>query len=117
MEHTKLEAWKEAVELSVNIYSLTKEYPVEEMYGLKSQMLRAAVSIPSNIAEGSARKNTAETVHFLYIALGSIAELETQVEISKRLGYLNDTKDLQKRILLVKQLTLGLIRYLKNVGK
>ena len=84
---------------------------------MKSQMRRAAVSIPSNIAEGSARKNTAETVHFFYIALGSIAELETQVEISKRLGYLNDTKDLQKRILLVKQLTLGLIRYLKNVGK
>lgn len=115
MEHTKLEAWKEAVELTVDIYALTSKFPKDELYGLISQIRRAAVSVPSNIAQGSARKGTAETIQFLYIAVGSLAELETQIEISRRLGYISNVETITKRILLVKQLTLGLVRYLKSV--
>lgn len=115
MEHTKLDAWKEAVELTVDIYALTSSFPKEELYGLTSQIRRAAVSVPSNIAEGSARKGVAETIQFLYVAVGTLAELETQIEISRRLGYVSKVEDITKRILLVKQLTLGLIRYLKSV--
>ncbi|SDD22527.1 four helix bundle protein [Williamwhitmania taraxaci] len=115
MEHTKLDAWKESVELTVDIYTLSSKFPKDELYGLTSQIRRAAVSVPSNIAEGSARKGTAETIQFLYIAVGSLAELETQIEISRRLGYISNVETITKRILLVKQLTLGLVRYLKSV--
>ena len=115
MEHTKLEAWKEAVELTVDIYSITQLFPREELYGLTSQIRRAVVSIPSNIAEGCARKGSAETIHFLYIAIGSLAEVETQILISNRLGYIADISEVNKRLLLVKQLTFGLIKYLKTV--
>ncbi|MHC1704226.1 MAG: four helix bundle protein [Tenuifilaceae bacterium] len=115
MEHTKLEAWKEAVELTVDVYSITKLFPKEELYGLSSQIRRAVVSIPSNIAEGCARRSSAETIHFLYIAIGSLAEVETQILISKRLGYITDILEINKRLLLVKQLTFGLIKYLKTV--
>lgn len=115
MDHTKLEAWKEAVELSVNVYGLTKGFPKEELYALTSQLRRAAVSIPSNIAEGCARNTGAETIHFLYIALGSLAELETQLIISMKLGYIEKPNDIFNKITLVKQLTIGLIKYLKSV--
>lgn len=115
MEHTKLEAWKEAVELTVEIYSLTKSFPKEEIYGITSQIRRAVVSVPSNIAEGCARKNSTETIHFLYIAIGSLAEVETQILISNKLGYIIEISDVTKHILLVKKLILGLIKYLKTV--
>ncbi|BDX36759.1 hypothetical protein CYCD_01140 [Tenuifilaceae bacterium CYCD] len=115
MEHTKLEAWKEAVELTVEVYELTKSFPKEEIYGLTSQLRRAVVSVPSNIAEGCARNSSGETIHFLYIAIGSLAEVETQILISNRIGYISDVSDILKHILLVKQLTLGLIKYLKSV--
>lgn len=77
--------WQKAVELSVGIYLLTEKYPKEEMYGLISQMRRASVSIASNIAEGRYRGTKADFCHFLRIAFGSGAELETQLEISKKL--------------------------------
>lgn len=115
MEHTKLEAWKEAVELTVEVYAMTNSFPKEEVYGITSQIRRAVVSIPSNIAEGCARNSTAETIHFLYIAIGSLAEVETQVLIANRLGYIQNISEINKHILLVKQLTLGLIKYLKSV--
>ena len=111
MEHTKLEAWKEAVNLTVEVYELTKSFPKDEMYGLTSQLKRAVISVPSNIAEGCARNSTAETIHFLYMALGSLAEAETQIVISNRLGYIDDVSTIAKNILLVKQLVLGLIKY------
>lgn len=115
MEHTKLEAWKEALKLTVEIYELTKSFPKEEIYGLTSQIRRAVVSVPSNIAEGCARNSSAETIHFLYIAIGSLAEVETQLIISNRLGYIPDILEIMKHILLVKQLNFGLIKYLKTV--
>jgi four helix bundle protein len=70
-----------------DIYRLSSKFPASEMYGLTSQMRRAAVSVPSNIAEGAARESDKEFLHFLAIARGSLSELETQLQLSKRLGY------------------------------
>lgn len=84
--YRELTVWQKAIELVVSIYIYTKKFPADERYGLVSQMRRAAVSIPSNIAEGSRRQGK-YTVHFLTIAFGSASELETQLEISKRLDY------------------------------
>lgn len=77
--------------MALNVYRTTKHFPKEELYGLVSQMRRAAVSIPSNIAEGFARLHNKEYRQFLYVALGSCAELETQIELSVDLGYLGKT--------------------------
>jgi four helix bundle protein len=82
--------WQRAMDLVVEVYSLTKLLPREELYGLTNQLRRAAVSIPSNIAEGNSRNTTREYVQFLNIALGSKAEAETQIEICERLGYLSE---------------------------
>lgn len=114
MDHKDLDAWKESIELTVLVYAVSKSFPKEEQYGLTQQIRRAVVSVPSNIAEGCARKSTKETIHFLYIALGSLAELETQIIISKRLGYLESIDTLQNQITKVKQIVLGLIRHLKK---
>ena len=82
--------WQKAMDLVTEIYRITKNFPKEEIYGLTNQMRRAAISIPSNIAEGHARKSRAEYIRFLSIAQGSRAELETQILIAVRLGYLAD---------------------------
>ena len=84
-----LNIWKDTINLVKFIYEITKTFPSSEIYGLTSQIRRAAVSVPSNIAEGHIRKHTAEFRHFLYIALGSLAELETQIVITKELGYVD----------------------------
>ncbi len=83
-----LDIWKTSMELVKNIYHITDKFPHQEMYGLVSQMRRAAVSIPSNVAEGFRRYHNKEYRQFLYISLGSCAELETQVTIARELGYL-----------------------------
>jgi four helix bundle protein len=83
--------WQRAIELVVEIYKLTEDFPKEEIYGLTAQMRRSAVSIPSNIAEGRFRGTKKDYLQFLRIAYGSGAEIETQIEISKRLP---KTKDL-----------------------
>ncbi len=85
-----LEIWQKSIDLSVNIYQLTKSFPSEEKYGLISQLRRAAVSIPSNIAEGWGRNNKKEFIHFLNIAKSSCMELETQLIIALRLNHLNN---------------------------
>lgn len=82
--------WQKGIELVVAIYELTDNFPASEMYGLTSQMRRGAVSIPSNIAEGKMRKSQAECNHFFTISYGSGAELETQIEIAKRLSFGKD---------------------------
>ena len=83
-----LEVWKLGKEIALKIYEITKNYPSTELYGLTSQMRRAAISIPSNVAEGFNRYHNKEYRQFLFIALGSCAELETQIEISFDLAYL-----------------------------
>ena len=84
-----LEAWKKSIELVKKIYVITKKFPKDEVYGLTNQMRRSAVSIPSNIAEGKTRQHANEYIQFLYIALGSCAELETQLIIAEKLRYIS----------------------------
>ena len=93
VDYKDREAWNQSMELVEDVYRFTKVFPPEELYGLSSQLRRSAVSIPSNLAEGSARRSRKELANFLGIALGSAAELETQLLISARLGYggANDT--------------------------
>ena len=87
--HKDLEVWQKAMDLVIDIYKLTASFPSKEVYGLASQMQRAAVSIPSNIAEGHGLKQTQAYLRHLAIANGSLTELETQLEIAERLGYLS----------------------------
>lgn len=82
--------WQKSMQLSLQVYRITKQFPREEVYGLTSQVRRAAVSIPSNIAEGQARKSTREFRQFLSIARGSLAEVETQLLIGMHLGYVGE---------------------------
>jgi four helix bundle protein len=90
--YRELIVWQKAMELVELVYQATKQFPKEELYGLTSQVRRSAVSIPSNIAEGQARKSTAEFLNFLSIANGSRAEMETQILLAQRLKYVtNDT--------------------------
>jgi four helix bundle protein len=86
--YSELIAWQKAMDLVEEIYAATKQLPKEELYGLTSQIRRAAVSVPSNIAEGQGRKSTNEFLHHLSIAYGSLREVETQVLIAGRLHYL-----------------------------
>ncbi len=92
MIHKNLDIWKRSMNLVLDIYTLTQTFPSYERYGLSSQMRRAAVSIPSNIAEGAARKSSKELKQFLHISIGSLAELETQLLIAAMLGYPCDNK-------------------------
>jgi four helix bundle protein len=85
--YKELIAWQKAMDLVSDVYSVSQEFPRDEIYGLTSQVRRAAVSIPSNIAEGQGRRSPKEFVQFLRIARGSIAEVETQLLIAVRLGY------------------------------
>ena len=87
--YSELVAWQIAMDLVEAIYAATKHFPKEELYALTSQIRRSAVSIPSNIAEGQGRKSTNEFLHHLSIAYGSLREVETQVLIAERLGYLS----------------------------
>jgi four helix bundle protein len=86
--HRDLLAWQEAMGLVQTVYQQTKGFPKDEVFGLAVQMRRAAVSVPSNIAEGAARNSSREYFQYLGIATGSLAELETQLELATRLGYL-----------------------------
>ncbi len=87
-----LDVWQRAMDFAVELYSITKAFPSSEVYGLTSQMRRAAVSIPSNIAEGRSRKSTPEFSKFLTIAYGSLAEIQTQIEPAARLQYVDVKK-------------------------
>lgn len=98
--YKQLVVWQKSIELVIEIYHLTKLFPKEELYGLISQMRRAAVSIPSNIAEGFARKHRQEYLQFIRIAFGSGAELETQIIIAQRLQFASKEKFLRAEQLL-----------------
>lgn len=114
MYYKDLEAWKKSIELVTLIYKITENFPQSEQYGITNQMRRAAVSIPSNIAEGSSRHSDKETLRFLDISLGALAELETQIIISETLGYLNNKDNLLQEIKAVNALLSGLYAYLSR---
>jgi four helix bundle protein len=112
--HKRLDAWKLSIELVVEIYRLTEKFPRHENYGLIHQIRRAVTSIPSNIAEGAARQTKKEFSNYLHIAQGSLSELDTQLELGKRLGYLDDAslKLLDDRMERIDKLITGLIHHL-----
>lgn len=114
--HKDLDVWKKAMELVVSVYKTTSSFPREEIYGLTSQIRRAAVSIPSNIAEGAARNHDNEYRQFLYIALASSAELETQLIISNRLGFVEneESQELITELNTISRMLQGLIKSIKN---
>ncbi len=100
LNHKDLILWRKALDLAVLVHQLSAALPRSETYGLVSQLRRAATSVPSNVAEGYARRSTKEFIYFLHVALGSMAELETQLLLAQRVGYLSESEvtNLQDRI-------------------
>jgi len=100
LNHKDLILWRKAMDLAVLVHRSCAALPRSETYGLVSQLRRAATSIPSNVAEGHARRSTKEFIHFLHVARGSMAELETQLLLAQRVGYLPESEvtDLRDRI-------------------
>jgi four helix bundle protein len=112
--HRDLIVWQKSFALVKAIYGLTRKFPKSETFGLANQMQRAAVSIPSNIAEGHTRQHTGEFRQFLFTALGSAAELDTQIIIAAELGYITEqeAKDIEQRIIEIRKMTYSLINHL-----
>jgi four helix bundle protein len=112
--HHNLQVWQESTELVVNLYKVTDSFPTSETYGLTSQVRRAVVSVPSNIAEGAARKSKKEFLHYLHISRGSLSELDTLMIIASRLGYSQSATLPEKQMNKVFSLVSGLISSLEN---
>lgn len=114
--HLDLNAWKNSSQLAINVFLLTKTFPLEERYGISSQMRQAAISVPSNISEGAARESRIEFIRFLNISSGSLSELETQLYISNKIGFVNQTKyqQLSDDIKMIRAQITGLKKYLKT---
>ncbi|MBX3291739.1 MAG: four helix bundle protein [Acidobacteria bacterium] len=114
--HEKLDVWKLSVEMVVNVYEITKIYPSEERFGLTSQTRRAAVSIPANIAEGAARQHDKEFLQFPSVAQGSASELETELLIAHRLGYLEESahRKIYDEVNTIAPLIIGLTNHVKS---
>lgn len=108
-----LEVWKKSMDFAEKIYKITSKFPKDENYGLISQVRRAAVSIPSNIAEGSSRNSTKEFIQFLHVANGSLSEIETQLELAFRLKYIED-QSFQPEINHIRSMLFGLIKSLRK---
>ncbi len=117
MEYSKLEVWMEARKLVNLLYDFSKLFPKEELFGLTNQMRRAAISIPSNIAEGCGRQTSKETIHFLHISRGSLYELETQFYIALDQKYIeeNNFNIALSQIQICKKLLNGFINYYKKL--
>jgi len=111
--HKDLDIWKLGIELVEKVYSLTKAFPKEELFGLTSQLKRASFSVPANIAEGAARNSKKEYIKFLYIALGSLSEVETDLIISHRLGFGN-SEELDRLVEELRRKLLNFLKYLKT---
>ena len=114
--HKDLEVWKKSIDFVTALYKHTEKFPKEELYGLTSQLKRSSVSVPSNIAEGAARNTNKEYINFLYIALGSAVEIDTQLLIAKNLGFISEDSfySLSKENEAVIKMIKGLIKYRKN---
>jgi len=114
--HKDLDIWKMAIDLVTNIYTITRDFPKEELYGLTNQIRRAAISIPSNIAEGAGRKSNKEFLQFMYYATGSLSEVETQMVIAYNLHYISDKQKQQIELVLnsLFKMSYGLIQSIKR---
>lgn len=114
--HKDLDVWKKSIEFVIDVYRMLKNFPKDEIYGITSQIRRAAVSISSNIAEGAGRSSDKEFSHFLSITLGSIAEIDTQLIICEKLNYLSkhDYGRLENQLTNIRKMTLGLRKYLNE---
>jgi four helix bundle protein len=110
--HKDLDVWKKAIEMVVQVYAITEKFPQSEMFTLSSQLRRSAISIPSNIAEGSSRKHLKEKKQFLHIALSSAAELDTQLIISNKLRFIDDLhfNRIQEELNVISKMLQGLIK-------
>jgi four helix bundle protein len=115
-DHTQLRAFKIADEVVIDVYQATRSFPKEEVYGLTSQMRRSAVSVPSNIVEGCSRDSQSDFLRFLYIAFGSLKELNYQVSLSTRLSYLplDIAEKLEQKISEAEKILNGLIRSIRD---
>ena len=111
--HKNLEIWQRGIGFVEQIYKATAKFPREELYGLTSQIRRSAVSFPSNIAEGAARSSKKDFVKFVYISLGSLSEVETQLIIAGKLNYINADGFLEE-IKALRKMTLSFVKYLKS---
>jgi len=114
--HKNLDVWQIAVKLAEEVYGVTRRFPKDELFGLTTQMRRSAISIPSNIADGAARQGDKEFVQFLYVAAGSASELDTQLEIAKRvpIGDPQDLERLQSEVERISMMLQGLIRSVRR---
>ena len=112
--HKDLKVWQESMDLVTEIYRLSDCFPENEKYGLISQIRRCAISIPSNIAEGCARKGNRELLQYLYVSLGSLAELETQYEIAQNLKYIKESEEIRNKIIFIRIMLSNLIKSIKN---
>ena len=117
--HRDFEVWKDGMDLVSEIYSITKEFPKDELYGLVSQIRRAAVSVLANIAEGAARQSRKEFIQFLSISRASLSELEAELSISEKLGYISNdrTEGLMGTVRNVGTQLSAIIRTLRNKSK
>lgn len=113
VHHKNLNVWKKSMDFVTEIYQITKNFPADELHALSVQLRRCAVSIPSNIAEGCARFSDSDTLKFLYIAIGSCAEAETQIIIAKNLGYINENEKILISLEEINKMLTGLIKHLK----
>jgi four helix bundle protein len=111
--YTELKVWQEAREMVKKIYSISQSFPKEEIYGLQQQIRRCAISVPSNIAEGIGRNHNKDTVQFLYIAKGSLYEMETQLYLAMDLKYISEKtlSETLEHLISVRKLLLGFIKY------
>ena len=114
MDHKELDVWRKSIELVETIYKISAEFPASEIYGLTNQIRRASVSISSNIAEGAGRNSDKELLYFLNVALGSLAEVETQVEITLRLNFISNADTIFEQITEVRKLIIGFRNYIKK---
>ncbi len=114
MYYKELEVWKKSIELVKGIYEICNEFPQSEQFGLTAQLKRAVISVPSNIAEGAARYSNKDTARFIDTALGSIAEVDTQLIIAKELGYANNIDAIQILLNQVNALLLGFKKHLNK---
>ena len=112
--HKNLDVWARAIDLTELVYRITSALPADERFGLVSQMRRAAVSIPSNIAEGAARGSTRDFVRFLMVARGSLSELDTQLVLVERLTLGRIDPDVYENTRIVRQMLIALIRSLRK---